>query len=106
MIRSQVFIACFLCTQMLDIVKKYGLVVITRSDSNPQKFIYESDLLYRYQNNIQIVTEWIFNDISSTKIRRAVGRKESIKYIVPDPVISYIGQNKLYQMIETEKEKD
>ncbi|XP_071792644.1 nicotinamide/nicotinic acid mononucleotide adenylyltransferase 1-like [Asterias amurensis] len=89
-----------------EIVKKYGLVVITRSDSNPQKFIYESDVLYRYQKNIHIVTEWIFNDISSTKVRRAVSRTESIRYIVPDPVIRYIGQNKLYQMIDSEKEKD
>ncbi|XP_072026696.1 nicotinamide/nicotinic acid mononucleotide adenylyltransferase 1-like isoform X2 [Amphiura filiformis] len=91
---------------METIVGKHGLVVVTRSGSDPRKFIYESDMLYKYQNNIDIVTEWIYNDISSTKIRRAIKRNESIRYIVPDPVIKYIKSNELYQpenIIEVEK---
>ncbi|GIY42949.1 hypothetical protein CEXT_31471 [Caerostris extrusa] len=51
------------------IVGKFGLVVITRSGSNPQRFVYESDILSKFQNNIHIVTEWIPNEISSTNIR-------------------------------------
>ena len=55
--------------QIEEIVSHYGIVVITRGGSNPQQFIYESDVLTRNQNNIHIVTEWIYQDISSTKIR-------------------------------------
>ena len=44
------------------IVRDYGIVVISREGSNPEKFIYNSDLLTRYQHNIHIVPEWIAND--------------------------------------------
>lgn len=53
------------------IVGDYGLICITRAGNDTQKFIYESDVLWKHQNNIHLVNEWITNDISSTKIRRA-----------------------------------
>ena len=82
---------------MAAIVRDYGLVVITRHGSDPEKFIYESDLLTSYKNNIYIVKEWIYNDISSTKVRCAMRRDESIKYLVADPVIEYIKKHGLYK---------
>ncbi|CAG5125615.1 unnamed protein product [Candidula unifasciata] len=78
------------------IVGKHGLVVITRYGSDPLKFIYESDILTKHKENIFIVTEWIYNDISSTKIRRALRRGESVKYLVQDSVVSYIRDHQLY----------
>ncbi|CAL1539673.1 unnamed protein product [Lymnaea stagnalis] len=78
------------------IVGVHGLVVITRSGSDPLKFIYESDVLTKYKENIIIVTEWIYNDISSTKIRRALRRGESVKYLLQDSVIDYIREHQLY----------
>jgi len=81
---------------LTTIVRDYGIVVISREGSNPEKFIYNSDLLTTYQHNIHIVTEWIANEVSSTKIRTAVRRGASVKYLVPDRVIEYIQQNKLY----------
>ncbi|XP_060584824.1 nicotinamide/nicotinic acid mononucleotide adenylyltransferase 1-like isoform X2 [Ruditapes philippinarum] len=81
-----------------EIVKKYGLVCITRNGSDPRKFIYESDVLTRNQDNITIVTEWIQNEISSTKIRRALRRDESVKYLLQDSVIDYIREHELYGM--------
>ncbi|XP_013403392.1 nicotinamide/nicotinic acid mononucleotide adenylyltransferase 1 isoform X2 [Lingula anatina] len=79
-----------------DIVRNYGLVCITREGSNPSRFIYENDVLSKFQYNIHIVTEWITNDISATKIRRALRRQESVKYLVQDAVIDYIMKNSLY----------
>ncbi|CAG0889184.1 unnamed protein product [Darwinula stevensoni] len=72
------------------LVGEHGLVVITREGSNPGRFIYESDMLTKHQGNIDIVTEWVTNEISSTKIRRAARRNESIRYLVPDAVLRYI----------------
>ncbi|XP_052771796.1 nicotinamide/nicotinic acid mononucleotide adenylyltransferase 1-like isoform X2 [Mya arenaria] len=79
-----------------DIVGNYGLVCITRNGSDPRKFIYESDVLTKHQDNIQIVTEWITNDVSSTKIRRALRRSESVKYLLQDTVIDYVREHGLY----------
>ncbi|XP_043268142.1 uncharacterized protein Nmnat [Venturia canescens] len=78
------------------IVGQHGLVVITREGSNPNKFIYDSDILSKYMHNIHIVTEWIPNEVSSTKIRRALKRAESVRYLVQDSVIEYIYKHGIY----------
>ena len=49
------------------------------------------------KNNIFFVEDWFNNEISSTKVRRAVSRDESVKYVVDDQVIEYINQNQLYR---------
>ncbi|XP_014242160.1 nicotinamide/nicotinic acid mononucleotide adenylyltransferase 3 isoform X2 [Cimex lectularius] len=80
-----------------SIVGDHGLAVVTRHGSDPYKFIYESDTLSKYHNNIAIIPEWITNEISSTKIRRSLRRGESVKYLVPNEVIDYIRNNRLYE---------
>ncbi|XP_014667507.1 PREDICTED: nicotinamide/nicotinic acid mononucleotide adenylyltransferase 1-like isoform X1 [Priapulus caudatus] len=84
-----------------EILGKYGLVVISREGSNPLKFIYESDTLTALQDNIHIITEWMPNEISSTRIRRALGRGESVKYLLQDGVIDYIKKHELYGAVST-----
>lgn len=82
---------------LTTILRDYGMVVVSREGSNPEKFIYKSDLLTKYRNNIHIVTEWIANDVSSTKVRTAIRRSDSVKYLVPAPVVEYIAENNLYK---------
>lgn len=79
-----------------EIVGKFGLVCISRQGSDPHKFIYDHDVLTKHSNNILLVTEWIQNEISSTKIRRALKRKESVRYLLQDSVIDYIHGHCLY----------
>ncbi|XP_007420162.1 nicotinamide/nicotinic acid mononucleotide adenylyltransferase 1 [Python bivittatus] len=81
---------------ILEIVSKHGMVCITRLGNHAQKFIYESDMLWKHKENIHLVEEWITNDISATKIRRALRRGQSIRYLVPDIVQAYITQHNLY----------
>ena len=79
------------------IVKNFGLIVISREGSSPEKYVEKHDILKIYKDNIHIVTEKIPNDISSTRIRDAVKRGDSIKFFVADPVIQYIEDNRLYK---------
>ncbi|XP_067938911.1 nicotinamide/nicotinic acid mononucleotide adenylyltransferase 1-like [Watersipora subatra] len=81
---------------MESIARDFGMVVIVREGSNPQKYIYESDMLSKYTHNIDIVYDMIGDDLSSTKMRRAIKRNESVKYLTPDAVIDYIQKHKLY----------
>lgn len=81
---------------ILEMVTSYGLICISRAGNEAQKFIYESDVLWRHKDNIHLVEEWITNDISATKIRRALRRGQSVRYLVPDVVRMYVEKHKLY----------
>ncbi|KAF6038689.1 NMNAT1 [Bugula neritina] len=81
---------------MEQILRDHGLVVVVREGSDPYQDIYSSDMISKYSHNIHIVTDWLGDDFSSTKIRTAIRRNESIKYAVPEPVLEYILKHKLY----------
>lgn len=83
------------------IVGQYGMVVITREGSDPLDTIErspKSDILKMYRNNIVIVEEKIPNMISSTAVRNAIKNGESVRYLIPDPVIQYINDHELYRI--------
>lgn len=44
-----------------------------------------------------MIKQLIYNDISSTKVRLFVRRGMSIKYLLPNSVIQYIHEHKLYR---------
>ncbi|CAI5782922.1 nicotinic acid mononucleotide adenylyltransferase 1 [Podarcis lilfordi] len=81
---------------IVEIVANHGMVCISRVGNDAQKFIYESEVLWKHKESIHVVQEWIANDISATKIRRALRRGQSIRYLVPDAVRAYIKQHDLY----------
>ncbi|XP_073513383.1 nicotinamide/nicotinic acid mononucleotide adenylyltransferase 1-like [Phyllobates terribilis] len=91
---------------VVEIVSSFGLVCITRMGSDASKFIYESDVLWKHRDNIHLVEEWITNDISSTKVRRALRRGMSVRYLVPDPVLDYIKKHDLYSEESEGKNSD
>uniref|UniRef100_A0A3Q3KAI0 Nicotinamide-nucleotide adenylyltransferase n=1 Tax=Monopterus albus TaxID=43700 RepID=A0A3Q3KAI0_MONAL len=72
-----------------EIVSFYGLVCVTRSGSDPHKFIQQSDTLWKYRRNIHIVHEWVTNEISATHVRRALRRSQSVRYLLPDTVVHH-----------------
>uniref|UniRef100_A0A3B5A0D8 Nicotinamide-nucleotide adenylyltransferase n=1 Tax=Stegastes partitus TaxID=144197 RepID=A0A3B5A0D8_9TELE len=91
---------------IVEIVGSHGMVCITRSGSDPHKFIHESDVLWKYRKNIHIVREWVSNDISATHVRRALRRSRSIRYLLPDSVVCYIGEHRLYSAESEKKNND
>nr|XP_033777610.1 nicotinamide/nicotinic acid mononucleotide adenylyltransferase 1-like isoform X3 [Geotrypetes seraphini] len=87
---------------IVEILSDYGLVCISRAGSDAQKFIYELDVLWQFRRNIILVTEWIQNDISATKIRRALRRGQSVRYLLPSSVLDYIERHCLYTQASEE----
>lgn len=61
-------------------------------------FLYFSSTwnFFYFQKNIVVVKNSIENQISSRKIRQAVARRRSIKYLVNDAVERYICLHNLY----------
>ncbi|KAM6978109.1 nicotinamide/nicotinic acid mononucleotide adenylyltransferase 1-like [Aplochiton taeniatus] len=89
-----------------EIVSRYGVVCITRSGNDAHKFIHQSDMLWQHRKNIHVVREWVSNDISATLVRRALRRGQSIKYLLPDPVVCYIQGHNLYSAESEQKNAD
>lgn len=82
-------------TDIEKIVRDYGLVVLSRGGKS-QELVYKSDLLYRHRENILTCISDMGTDVSSTKVRLAIRRGKSVRYIVVDEVIEYIRHNNLY----------
>ncbi|CAF5030790.1 unnamed protein product, partial [Rotaria sp. Silwood1] len=85
-----------------DIMTKYGVACINRlsaPESGQDKATVPDvtegmpDL---WKKHIDIIEDWVVNDISSTNIRKRLEKGLSVKYIVPDATIAIIRQRHLY----------
>ncbi|GHJ88418.1 hypothetical protein NliqN6_4820 [Naganishia liquefaciens] len=78
------------------ILGRFGCLIVERAGSDVWAFLLSHDILYHHRRNVIVIKQLIYNDISSTKVRLFVRRGMSIKYLLPNSVIQYIHQNKLY----------
>lgn len=79
------------------ILGRFGCLIIERTGSDVWAFLLSHDILYHHRKNVIVVKQLIYNDISSTKVRLFVRRGMSIKYLLPNSVIQYIEDNRLYR---------
>lgn len=86
-----------------EIVGRFGIVCVTRTGNEPQKFIHQSDLLWKHRKTIHVVQEWVTNEISATHVRRALRRGHSVRYLLPDSVVNYINDHNLYSAESEQK---
>ncbi|GAB1315704.1 Nicotinamide/nicotinic acid mononucleotide adenylyltransferase 1 [Madurella fahalii] len=88
----------------LDVILgSYGAFIIERSGTDIDEAIAT---LRQYENNIWIISQVIQNDISSTKVRLFLKKDLSVRYLIPDPVVEYIDEHKLFQGSQGESQKD
>lgn len=74
-----------------EILSEYGLVVVKRSGVDTEARIYESPILHQHKESIHLIEDIVNpNDCSSTKIRAALRRGDSIRYLVDEDVYAYI----------------
>lgn len=87
------------------ILGKYGCLIVERTGSDVRSFLLSHDIMYEHRRNVLVIKQLIYNDISSTKIRLFIRRGMSVQYLLPNSVIRYIQEHKLY-INETEPVKN
>lgn len=78
------------------ILGKYGCLIVERTGSDVRSFLLSHDIMYEHRKNILVIKQLIYNDISSTKVRLFIRREMSVQYLLPNSVIRYIQEHKLY----------
>mmetsp|Transcript_3847 Transcript_3847/g.3741 ORF Transcript_3847/g.3741 Transcript_3847/m.3741 type:complete len:384 (+) Transcript_3847:98-1249(+) len=86
------------------ILGKYGCLIVERAGADVRSFLLSHDIMYEHRRNFLVIKQLIYNDISSTKIRLFIRRGMSVQYLLPNSVIRYIQEHKLY-INETEPVK-
>ena len=85
-----------------DIMTNYGVACISRLiPQEPGKADaampdVKDDMPDLWKQNIEVIQDWVVNDISATNIRKQLSNGCSIKYIVPDATIEVIRKHGLY----------
>lgn len=78
------------------LLTKYIFLVYQRGNDNFDEILYNSPELKKYKNNIIFLNNDVFSNLSSSYIRNNVKNKKNINYLVPDEILTYIKENKLY----------
>ncbi|MGN1180301.1 MAG: nicotinate-nucleotide adenylyltransferase [Suilimivivens sp.] len=81
-----------------EILSECILVAAVRGDKDREEIDAKArELEAKYRARIILLPEKKF-DISSTEIREKIARGESVRYLVPDKVLSYIERKQLYRI--------
>lgn len=79
-----------------DIISKYGLIIVQRSDEKNVAERAKNILQNKELKNIFLISSFGIPDVSSTNIRENVKNGESISNLVPKKVEEYIKKHNLY----------
>ncbi|PWN46296.1 Nucleotidylyl transferase [Ceraceosorus guamensis] len=77
------------------ILGRYGCMIVERTGADVWSFLLSHDLLWKYRRNLNVVTQVIYDDVSSSKIRLFIRRGKSIRYLLPQAVVHYMAENQL-----------
>lgn len=78
------------------ILGRYGCLIVERTGLDVRSFLLSHDIMYEHRRNVLVIKQLIYNDISSTKVRLFLRRGMSVQYLLPNSVIRYIQEHRLY----------
>lgn len=78
------------------LVSKFKILVLERGDDIFEEIISNDAFLIEHKESFIRLKENIRTNLSSTFVRNCLNSGKSIKYLIPDDVLEYIKDNKLY----------
>lgn len=74
------------------------VVCVSRDEADLEHFVRTHPVLQRYRGNVTLVKPRVTTGISSTVVRQHLAAGESIRYLVPEAVRSYIYEHRLQEL--------
>lgn len=79
-----------------QLLNSFKVIVFARDEDNIEEIINNHFLLSKYSSSFVKANISIRTNLSSSFVRNEIKNKNSVKYLLPDEVIEYIKNNKLY----------
>lgn len=80
-----------------EIVKDFKIYVLERDKDSVEKILESNEFLKENKQAFIKAKNTITSNLSSTFVREKLKEGKSVRYLIPDEVISYVLENKLYQ---------
>lgn len=79
-----------------ELVQKFKILVVARGYDDFENIINNDKFLIKYRDSFVFLKENIRTNLSSTFVRKNLKEGKSVKYLMPDDVLEYIKNNRLY----------
>lgn len=79
-----------------ELVSKYKILVMERNEDKIEEIIEKNELLNCYKENIEVLSQDIRSNFSSTYVRSQIKKQKNVRYLMPDEIYEYIKKNNLY----------
>ena len=80
-----------------EIVKDFKIYVLERDKDSVEQILESNEFLKKNKQSFIKAKNTITSNLSSTFVREKLKEGKSVRYLIPDEVISYVVENKLYQ---------
>jgi len=80
-----------------ELTKDFKIYVLERDKDNVEQILKSNEFLCKNKQAFIKAKNTITSNLSSTFVRGKIKEGKSVRYLMPDEVISYILENKLYQ---------
>lgn len=80
-----------------ELVAKYKYIILEREKNVFQDIIKNNDTIKQNIENYNVVSNYIYNDISSSLVREKIRKNMDISKLIPKEIEEYINENNLYK---------